>query len=254
MRFSLVLGGGGLRGLAHVGVLEALDRRGLVPEEVIGNSVGSLIGAAWANGVSLPHIKEIALNLRRSDLFRVAHADMAIKRLLSPAIYRRDQLENVIQGLVGDVTFDELAHPLVVNTVDINSGAQMCWGLPGLRDLPVATAVYASCALPGILPPGEINGRYYADGAAIDNLPVNIAARQPLDFIMAVDVGAASVLRADTQERGFATLYSRAAEIMMHRLSERYLRHWKTPPLVLVQPRVEHVAFFSFSHHQHVID
>lgn len=253
MRFTLVLGGGGLRGLAHIGALEALCAAGLEPVEVIGNSVGSLVGAAWCNGVSTGDLREVAEHLQRSDVFRIAHRDMAFKRMLSPAVYRREPLEHLVRALIGGVTFDGLERPLLVNTADINSGTPVVWGLPGLRDLPVAEAVYASCALPGIFPPQEIRGRYYVDGATISNLPVAIAARTDVDFVLAVDVGAASSLRRLVEKRGFATLYARAAEVMMQRLLESQIRGWRSPPLILVRPRLEQISLFSFAYKAEVL-
>jgi len=254
MRFSLVLGGGGLRGLAHVGVLEALEERGLEPVEIVGNSVGSLVAAAWCNGVPLAHLRMVAEEVARGDLFRVAHFDMAFKRMLSPAVYRREPLEELAHSFLGSVTFDGLRRPLLVNTVDINAGSPVFWGLPGLRNIAVADAVYASCALPGIYPPREINGRYYVDGATISNLPVAIAARLEVDFVMAVDVGNTTAIREGVEGRGFASIYSRAAELMMQRVLEGQLRRWRSPPLVLVRPEVGHYSLFSFAHKQDLLE
>ena len=174
-RFSLVLGGGGMKGLAHIGVLQALTERGLLPTQIVGSSVGALVGAAWSAGHSIAELREIAINLRRKDVFAVAHADMAFRRMRSPALFRREPLDTLIERLVGDLTFQQLDYPLVVNTVDVNSGSQMFWGLEGLDDVPVKDAVFASCALPGFLPPREIRGRVYMDGATVDNLPVGTA-------------------------------------------------------------------------------
>jgi len=84
-RFTLVLGGGGMKGLAHIGVLQALTERGLVPTHIVGSSVGALVGAAWSAGRSVAELREIAVNLRRRDIFVVAHADMAFKRMRSYA-------------------------------------------------------------------------------------------------------------------------------------------------------------------------
>src|SRR5262245_53378373 len=142
---SLVLGGGGLKGLAHVGALRALEERGLVPDVVVGCSIGAMIGAAWATGMTVAEMEDRSLAIKRADVFRVAHLDMALKRMLSPAVYRRDPLEQLIFSLVGDRTFADLPRRLVVNTVDLNTGQQMLWGLPGLTSARVADAVFASC-------------------------------------------------------------------------------------------------------------
>src|SRR5437879_8429948 len=199
-RFTLVLGGGGMKGVAHVGVLQALTERGLVPAQIVGSSVGALVGAGWSAGKSIAELREVAISLRRKDVFLVAHADMAFKRMRSPALFRREPLDALIERMVGDVTFQDLHHPLIVNTVDINSGMQVFWGLDGLDEIPVKDAVFASCALPGYLPPREIRGRFYVDGATLDNLPVGTARILGADLILAVDVSASNAFRADTQE------------------------------------------------------
>ncbi len=252
--FSLVLGGGGMRGLAHVGALRALVERGWVPEEVIGTSIGSLIGATWAMGFTLAEMEQFSLSLKRRDVFQIARADMAFKRLLAPGLYKAEPLEDLIRGFVGDTTFAELPRPLIVNSVDINSGMQIFWGLPGLKDVSVADAVFGSCALPGFFPPREINGRWFVDGAVVDNLPVRIAGARGADAVVAVDVGASSVLRSEVQDAGFANLYTRASEIVFQQAMEWHLSAWVAPPLLLVQPRVEHVPMFSFDHAQALID
>ena len=247
-RFALVLGGGGLRGLAHVGALRALESRGLIPEEVVGSSIGALVAATWAAGFTIREMESIALSLRRKDVFEIAHADMAFKRMRAPALYKAEPLEELVSGLLGDTTFRELPRKLIVGSVDINSGSQIFWGLPGLDHVRVADAVFASCALPGFFPPREIDGRHWVDGAVVDNLPVRLAGSRGLDAVVAVDVGSVNVLRSDTHEQGFAAVSARALEIVMRQAMEWHLGEWTSPPMLLVQPRVEHVPMFSFEH------
>lgn len=252
--FTLVLSGGGLKGLAHIGVLKALEERGLTPGLVVGSSMGSLVAAAWAVGMPIPEMADRALAVRRKDIFQVAHVDMALKRMRAPAVYRREPLDGLILSLVGERRFEDLVRPLLINTVELNSGMQMFWGLPGLRDARVADAVFASCALPGIFPPREIGGRWYVDGAVTENMPVQIAAAQGEGPIVAVNVGASSALRSNVQEEGFAATYIRGLEIVMQTMMESRLQHWTAPPLVLVHPRVEHVSMFGFGHNRELIE
>src|SRR3954469_12476586 len=188
-----------MKGLAHIGVLQALLERGHRAIRVIGSSVGALVGGSWAGGVGIAKLREIALSLKRRDIFAVAHADMAFKRMRSPALFKREPLEHLIQRTVGHVRFSQLAPPVVVNTVDLNSGMQVFWGLPGLDDIRVADAVFASCALPGYFPPHEIGGRFYVDGAVVSNVPFDAARALGPEQIVAVDVSANSVLTADAQ-------------------------------------------------------
>ena len=253
-RFALVLGGGGMKGLAHVGALRALEERGWVPDVIVGTSIGSLLGAAWANGFATAELADVALGLERADVFHIARRDIAVKLIRAPAIYRGAPLDALIRGFVGGLTFEELDRRLVVASVDINSGMQLYWGLPGLRRVSVADAVLASCALPGFFPPREIDGRFCVDGALADNLPVALAATLGVDGVVAVDVGASSVLRAETQDQGFAAIFARATEIVFQQLLEVRLSRWAAPPLLLVQPRVEHVPMFSFEHTRELID
>src|SRR5213080_1138353 len=199
-QFTLVLGGGGMKGVAHVGVLQALTERGLVPSQVVGSSVGALVGAAWSAGKSIAELREIALGLQRKDIFARAHADMAFKRMRAPALFRREPLEHLIARTVGDLTFQQLDPPVIVNTVDLNSGMEVFWGLPGLDDIRVADAVFASCALPGYFPPHEIGGRFYVAGAVVANVPFDAARALGPELIVAVDVSASSLLTADARD------------------------------------------------------
>ncbi|MFQ5704801.1 MAG: patatin-like phospholipase family protein [Gemmatimonadales bacterium] len=252
--YTLVLGAGGLKGLAHIGVLSALEEHDFLPTDVVGCSVGAIVAAAWCSGISTKHLREIALELKRRDLFRIAHSEMALKRMKSPSLYRREPLEEFIHGLLGGITFDELERPLLVNTVDINAGSQVFWGAPGLTDVPVADAVFASCALPGYLPPGEIRGRFFIDGATVSNLPVRVAAARKRDLVLAVDVGSTGAVRAEQQEAGFAAVYARAIEIAIQTMRTSVLRDWGQPPLVLLEPRVEHIPMFSFQHNAELLE
>ena len=252
--FSLVLGGGGLKGMAHIGVLQALEELGMTPDLVVGCSMGSLIAGAWASGMSVAEMREVALGVTRKDVFQVAHADMAFKRMRSPAVYRPEPLQKLIARLVGDRKFADLKRRLIVATVDLRSGAQVLWGLPGLDQVMVGEAIFGSCALPGILPPKELEGRLCVDGAVIENLPVRIAASELPGPVVAVHVGATTTLSAAADPDGFAATYIRSLEVVMHTMLVERLRIWQSPPLLLVHPRVEHVGMFSFDHTREMIE
>src|SRR6476661_7378830 len=206
----------------------------------------SLIGAAWAAGATPRQMEARALKVRRRDVFQVARVEVAIRRLMAPALYRKEPLETLVDDLVGDITFRDLKRRLLVNTTDLHSGMQVMWGLPGLLDARVADAVTASCALPGIFPPRVIAGRAYVDGAVVENLPVRLAASLGTGPIIAVNVAATSILRQAHETEGFAATYIRGLEIVMQTQIEDQLRDWNGPPLILVQPRVEHISMFEF--------
>jgi NTE family protein len=253
-KFSLVLSGGGLKGLAHIGVFRALHQRGLVPDLVVGSSIGSLIGAAWATGMSPDSMAARALKVERQHVFRVAHTDMALRRMLCPAVYRREPLDALISSLIGRATFQDLTRPLLVNTVDLNAGLQVVWGGPGSAQVAVADVVFASCALPGIFPPRQIMGRYYVDGAVVENLPVRVAAEAAPWPVIAVNVSSAAVDREGVERQGFAATYIRGLEIVMQTQIESVLRRWEGPPLALIHPPVMHISMFAFDRTAELIE
>jgi len=244
--FALVLGGGAMRGFAHIGALHALEQRGWAPTEVVGTSIGALVGAAWASGLSAAELESIALSIVRDDVFRVARTSLARGRLHARSIYLSEPLDDLIRGLVGDSTFRDLPRRLIVASTEINSAQHIYWGLPGLDDVPAADAVYASCALPGFFPPRELRGGWWVDGGLGDNLPARLAGSRGHGLIVAVDVGAQDVVRPDVQRSGFAAVFARASEIVSNHANEALLAAWGAPPLLLVRPRVEEVPMLSF--------
>ncbi|MEO8561195.1 MAG: patatin-like phospholipase family protein [bacterium] len=245
-RIALVLGGGGLKGFAHIGVLRALEERGIVPDVYGGTSIGAMIAASHLGGASIDHLAQRAEALRKRDLFRLNHFGMLLERMRSPSIYLEEPLRELCAGAIPDVTFAQLPKRLLVNTVDLERGARVVWGLPGLEKVSVRDAVYASCALPGFFPPGRVGERLCIDGGVVDNLPVSVAS-QFADLIIAVDVGSSDGGSGDAASRGFAGIYMRAATMMMHALQQYPLEHWHGPPMVLIRPRVDDAHWLSFT-------
>jgi len=251
---ALVLGGGGLKGFAHIGVLRALQELGIKPAVYAGTSIGSLICAAQASGMPIEEMEEHARRLRRRDLFRLNRLGIVLERTHAPSIYQGAPLREVCASVVKDMTFDDLSVTLLVNTVDLQRGSPVVWGLPGLRDVSVLDAVYASCALPGFYPPGDVGDRTCVDGGVVDNLPVAVAA-QGMDAVIAVDTGSSSIItQKDIAQNGFTAIYMRAATTMMHALQLHPLERWSGPPMILIRPRVSHIGWFSFKHADELIE
>jgi NTE family protein len=253
-KIALVLGGGGLKGFAHIGVLRAFEELGIEPALFAGTSIGSLIAAAYVGGMSVADMAERARSLRRRDLFRLNRIGMVLERMKSPSIYLDGPLREVVAAVVPDKTFKQLKKTLLVNTVDLQQGAQIVWGLPGLRNASVLEAVCASCALPGFFPPIEIEGRLCVDGGVIDNLPVAIASAG-MDGVIAVDTGSTDITaETNSSDHGFAATYMRAATTMMHALQLVPFTRWTSPPMILIRPRINHIGWFSFSHTDELIE
>jgi NTE family protein len=236
-RIALVLGGGGMKGFAHIGVMQALEERGIVPTSYAGTSIGALLAGARLGGMAIAELRTRAESLRRRDLFRLNHFGMLMERMRSPSIYLEEPLRDLIRAVVPKGTFADLPKRLMVNTVDLERGAPVMWGSPGLDSVDVQDAVYASCALPGFFPPGLVADRLCVDGGVIDNLPTGVPSLD-VDLVVAVDVGSAELAPiTGGATMGFANIYMRAATTMMHALQQFPLTHWQGPPMVLIRPR-----------------
>lgn len=237
-KIALVLGGGGMKGFAHIGVLRALEERKIKPSVYAGTSIGALIAAAAVGRMPVEEMARRAESLRKRDLFRINHFGMLLERMRSPSIYLEEPLRDLCRSIVPAQRFSDLSTPLLVNTVDITRGTQLVWGLPGLRDVWVQEAVYSSCALPGFFPPGDVGGRLCVDGGVIDNLPVGVASLDA-DLVIAVDVGSSDLSPTnDIVTQGFASIYMRAATTMMHALQQYPLVRWDRPPMILIRPKL----------------
>ena len=228
-------------------MLEALERQGIVPAVYAGTSIGALIAAAHACGVSTGEMAERAERLRRRDLFRINHVGMALQRMRSPSLYLEEPLRALVASVVPRRRLRDLPVPVLVNTVDLERGTQLVWGLPGLTDAWLDEAVYASCALPGFFPPGVVAGRACIDGGTVDNLPVDFAASLGVDLVIGVDVGSSQSHRSPGGPAvGFAAIFMSAATTMMAALQRGQLARHESPPLLLVRPAVSQMDWFAF--------
>ncbi|MEP6834151.1 MAG: patatin-like phospholipase family protein [Gemmatimonas sp.] len=255
-RIGLVLGGGALKGFAHLGALRALQEAGVRPKLYSGSSIGALIAAGVVGGQSVESMIHRAERLKRRDLFRINHLAMLLERMLAPAIYLESPMRELCDEIAPAGTFEDLGTPLLVTAVDIERGVPVVFGRPGLQSANVRDAVYASCALPGFFPPGKVENRWCIDGGTTDNLPAAIAA-MGVDALIAVDVGVAiGSLPAATGvgAHGFASVFMRAATMMMHAQQQHALETWTSPPMLLVRPPVSHVGWLNFGHTAELID
>jgi NTE family protein len=236
-----------MKGFAHIGVMRALEERGIHPTLYAGTSIGALLASAAVAGMPVDEMRHRAEGMRRRDLFRINHMGMLMERMRSPSIYLAEPLRELVQAIAPSSNFSDLSTRLLVNTVDIGRATQVVWGSPGLEDASVQDAVYASCALPGFFPPGQVAGRTCVDGGVIDNVPVQIAGLFA-DVVIAVDVGNSEIQPiTEGLASGFANIYMRAASTMMHALQQVPLTRWSGPPMVLIRPHVDD-DWLSFSH------
>ena len=238
-RVGLALSGGGARGLAHIGVLKVLEREGVPIDCLAGTSMGGLIAASYAVGLTPDFLEQEAL--RMASVRRLlALVDPSLPR---GGIFEGQKVYDYLVGHLGHRTFDDLRLPLALLAVDLNGGHEVI-----LSDGPVADAVRATISLPGIFTPVERDGQLLVDGGLLDNLPAGAARDMGADVVIAVDVttdsGAVTSLvetlhhrrhipngLTDTVEVLFRSLGLMMGEIHRRRLAEARLD-------VIIQPAI----------------
>ncbi len=177
LRLALVLGGGGARGIAHVGVLEVFQENDIPIDLIIGCSAGSIVGALYADNPNTDNLKNVFLNLKTSYLtdFDLWHAKYGLCQGKS--------LRRFLCQHLSAQNFDELQIPLYIVATDLYSSE-----LVPIGGGPIVPAVEASAAIPFFFIPVWLHGRALVDGSVIDPVPVRVAKQFDADTIVAVDL------------------------------------------------------------------
>ncbi len=194
-RIGLTLGGGGARGLAHVLVLEVLDELGIRPNVIAGTSIGALLGAAYASGLSAIYIRSLVEETlsARFDLIRQLFMARSppLRKLLNVLPLRSALLDPAAlldlvlpQKMSG--TFEELAIPMHIVATDLSLGEEYVFAEGDLRQ-----AIAASIAIPALFSPVIVDGRPMVDGGIVDPLPYSVLPDE-VDVVIAIDVSGGS--------------------------------------------------------------
>ena len=170
MKVGIVLSGGGARGIAHIGVLKALQEIGVSIHCIAGTSVGAIIGAMYANGYSPDEILEIIL---KAPITRSMRPAWTWRGLLS-----LDGLKSLLLAHLPHNSFESLRLPLTVAATEIRMGKSAYFSSGEL-----IPALQASCCVPAVFSPVTVNGGIYVDGGIMDNLPA-AAIRNQCDFLI----------------------------------------------------------------------
>lgn len=246
-KIGLVLGGGGAKGSAHIGVLNALEALRLPIDLLTGTSIGGLVGAFYAVGLSPLAIEQ---QFRRATGRAILERDPGNTGLLGTR-----KIEMLLREVLGSATFADTRFPLALVTVDIVSGEEVV-----LQDGPLVDAVIATTAVPGIFPPVIRDEQVLVDGGVLNNVPIDVAGRLGAQRTIAVDLG-----RIDTafhpngsqsiertlwsprrlMPRNQVVIAERALAIMMARATDHRMQ--QHPADVLIRPGVASMLPFDFS-------
>ena len=176
-KIGYALGGGGARGLSHIGVIKVLEEHGIYPDVIAGTSIGALVGALYASGLRAGDIERaLRLDLRRLAL-------LADVRLSFSGLVQGKRVASALKSFLGDLTFSDLKIPFACVATDIVHGQQVV-----IRTGPVITAVRASISVPGIFTPVNVRGRYLVDGGLVNMVPVSTCREMGAEYVVGVNV------------------------------------------------------------------
>jgi NTE family protein len=240
-RVGLALGGGGARGLAHIGVLRVLEEEAIPIHIIVGTSIGALVGGAYASGISPGEMEKRVEEYLKSPEFQSsaikaiedAHARgelglgqkiqhylknrfYLVQAMFKPAIMSSEDFEAIINHFIPDIQIEETRIPFRAVATDLVSGEQIVLSSGSLRQ-----AVAASCAMPGAIEPLKEGDKMLLDGGIICLLPSSVARKEGSDVVVAVAVD-----RDICTEKDFRTamqIYYRVADIMANQLKNHEL-------------------------------
>jgi len=185
---TVVLSGGGAKAAAHLGALEVLAQHGIVPTRFVGTSMGAVIATGLAAGLSVAEVQRRLARIGKDDVAKFDRTAL-VKGVFSQSLFKGPRLRETLGALLPATGFSDLKLPVSVTAADLDTGELIVFGDGGITDVPLADALYASCALPVLYPAAEMMGRRLADGGLRAVLPLDVAARFPADTVVAIDVG-----------------------------------------------------------------
>ncbi len=178
-KVSLVLSSGGARGVAHIGVIEALESNGYEIESISGSSMGAVVGGVYAAG-KLPAFKEWISDLDKIDVFKLMDFTFSTQGFV-----RGDKVFNEMKKFMGDINIEDLQIPFRAVATDLKRKEEVIFSKGDLF-----TALRASAAIPSVVKPSQIGDRFLVDGGVINPIPVRHVVRSGNDLLVISDVNA----------------------------------------------------------------
>lgn len=258
-RLGLVLGGGGARGLAHLGVLIGLEEAGIPISMIAGTSMGAVMGAAKAIGADLQLIANVLESLDLNSMLQVSDSTTrelqkiigrSMVEFVRGSTWRGEhtrphdlaRLRELCRLLTAGKNFDAAEIPFSAVAADLETGERVV-----LREGPIYEAVAASAAVPGVFSPVAYDGQYLIDGGVVDKLPVDVVIDMGAQAVVAVDTGA-PVNREITTCLDTLLQAQRATSTQLTNLQLLCAAERLDGNLIVIQPDVGWIRMFAFEH------
>ncbi|MBI3404925.1 MAG: patatin-like phospholipase family protein [Acidobacteria bacterium] len=225
---GLALGGGFARGFAHVGVLQVLEENQIPVSCIAGTSVGSILGAAYASGLSIERLKEICHKIRFKDFasWKISKMGLASNKRMTELIFRS----------FNAIRFEDLKIPLAVVTTDLCTGEPVVFTRGSLVE-----PIRASCAFPGLFEPVKIGKYFLADGGLTAPVPARAAAALGARHVLGVSVGFNNWHAGDAPANMFQVMSRAICVAQKHRNPS-----WQRFADILLEPEVQNIDWDDF--------
>ncbi|SCC70798.1 NTE family protein [Acinetobacter albensis] len=219
---ALVLGSGGARGYAHIGVIQVLEQHGIHPDFIVGTSAGSIVGSIYASGKTANELRDIALNMKANDV-RDVKIDLK-------GFFDGKKVENYVNEQVNNTPLEKLKTPMYVVATQLKEGKKVVFNYGN-----TGQAVRASVSIPSMFVPTKIGEDEYVDGGLVSPVPVEVAHDLGADIIIAVDILAQPI---HTETSNVWGLFNQNINIMQNHLAREELQYAD----VIIQPELKEKA------------
>lgn len=241
----LVLGGGGMRGFCHIGVVRAIERLGLVVDEVVGTSMGAVMAGLFASGRRSHEMEVAAAEISLKDYFRLNLLKFLVRGYRHASVYKGRTFHELLRKWLPHRRFADLPRPFFCNALSLTTGASRFFGLPGAAEVPVADAVYASACLPSIFEPIAIGNDHFVDGGMTETLGLRIARARGADLVIAVDLSHRDLHTPTPYRASLPHILFQTYEVMGQALNEHNLHRYVDERTVVIKPKVSHLGLLD---------
>lgn len=262
-RVAFVGSGGATKGIAHVGVLKAMEELGLTADVFVGASTGAIAGAFAAQGVRTDEMidwlrpawrrEQPESALKSRYLFGPPSRDQwASLGWLTSGVFSLDRFERFLAGRLPDNDFRKLSRPLLVTATDVDGRGRVVFGKGHIDEVPISQAVAASSAIPLLFRPYRIGDRYYVDGELVRTLSIDLAVEAGADVVIVSNVYRPHVTKPGEPslvKGGAPSMFRQAANVMLSEKEKRGidLIHRLYPHLTIlnISPDLGHLSFLD---------
>ncbi|TCN25729.1 patatin-like phospholipase family protein [Mesobacillus foraminis] len=232
-KIGLALGSGGARGFAHLGVIKVLRDEGIPIDMIAGSSMGAMVGCFYGAGLDVDRLYKLSRAFKRKY-----YLDFTVPKM---GFIAGKRVKELIRIFTHGKEIQELDIPVAVVATDLVSGEKVVF-----KDGPIANAVRASIAIPGIFTPEKLGGRLLIDGGVIDRIPVSVVKEMGADIVIAVDV---SHVKTNAEITSIFDVIMQSIDIMQMEL----VATREIASDIMIKPRVEMYSSRAFTNIDDII-